>query len=105
MAALKGNAKIRARKSGWNFDLSLDFLEQLWNKQRGLCALTGQPMSLSSEDNRWDSDLCSLDRIDAELGYTQDNVQLTTSRANYAKGVLSTQEFVEMCKQVVNYHG
>lgn len=35
------------------------------------------------------------------LGYTRDNVWLTTTQANFAKGVQSYPEFVEFCKQVV----
>src|SRR5690606_13328834 len=63
MRALQGNSRARAKKEAWDYDLDLDFLEDLWNKQEGLCALTGVPMSLTSTGKRWSSNIASLDRI------------------------------------------
>lgn len=105
MHAIRSNASLRAKKKGWEFDLTLDALELLWTAQEGRCALTGVPMSLAKGESRWDSALCSLDRIDPAKGYTLDNVQLTTAKANYGKGMQTMEDFVEMCKQVVERHG
>lgn len=101
MLSLKVNAVSRAREMGWSCDLTLDFLCALWEEQGGLCALTGKTLSLEKEKQRWGGILVSLDRIDSSKGYTQDNVWLTTTAVNYAKGVQSLEDFVEMCKTVV----
>lgn len=100
MIGIIGNAGTRAKKEGFEFDLTKEFLIKMWDDQKGLCAITGTPMSLFAEETRH-SNLVSLDRIDANKGYTVDNVWLVCSKINYAKGVQSYEEFVEMCKAVV----
>lgn len=105
MLALAGNAKQRSKRIGWSYNLSVDFLCALWEEQRGLCAITKMPLSLEKEDSRWNSSLVSLDRIDSSKGYLQDNVWLVTSKINYAKGTQTYEEFVGMCKEVVEGSG
>ena len=105
MNLMLDNARQRAKKSGWGFDLTLDFLCALWEEQEGLCAITKQPLGLQTQENRISSSLVSIDRIDSEGGYTQDNIWLVQGKVNYAKGTQDYEGFVEMCKQVVeNYN-
>lgn len=49
-----------------------------------------------------DNDL-SLDRIDSSLGYIPGNVQWVCKQINISKHILSTKEFIGMCRKVVNY--
>jgi hypothetical protein len=104
MLAIVGNAKARAKREGWDFNLTQEFLVKLWYIQEGLCAITKEPLTLQTEETRWKGTLVSLDRIDSEFGYTQDNVWLVCIKVNYAKGVQTYDEFIEMCKKAVeNY--
>lgn len=105
MSALIGNSRQRAKEKGWEHDLTLDFLCALWEEQKGLCALTGVPLSLEPAGPRWSSSLVSIDRIDNSLGYTQDNVWLVTVKINFAKGTQTLEEFFSMCKLVVENYG
>lgn len=105
MAALKHNSKARAKRQGWEHDLTIDFLVELWESQGGLCALTGRELEIRSTNERWKQDLVSLDRVDSSKGYTTDNVWLVSQPVNYSKGVQTVDEFVEMCRQVILTHG
>lgn len=44
----------------------------------------------------------SVDRIDSEYGYTEDNVQLVCSRVNLMKGPLPQQTFFDLCRIIAN---
>ena len=44
---------------------------------------------------------CSIDRIDSSFGYEPGNVQLVCRAANVAKSNLSTSDFVNLCRAVV----
>ena len=44
---------------------------------------------------------CSIDRIDSKVGYIVGNVQLVCRAANVAKSDLGADEFVKLCRAVV----
>jgi hypothetical protein len=62
-----------------------------------LCALSGR--TLIHEIGNIDSP--SIDRIDSRLGYTKSNIQIVSAAVNKAKMDMSDEDFVEMCRQVV----
>ena len=83
-----------------NVEVSIDFLLELFDKQKGRCALSGEYMTIAATDTRTQSSHVSLDRIDNSLGYTKDNVQLVTAKANYMRGKASISDFKSMCEKV-----
>lgn len=89
-------AMRRAKVESLPFDITLEYIRDLFEQQEGLCALSDRPMSPKSG---WDSP--SLDKIDPNLGYTVGNVQWLTKRMNTIKGNLTGGEFLEMCRKVV----
>ena len=101
MYSIYNNSKQRAFVKSMDFDISLDFLCNLWDKQEGKCALTGVQLSLKKEKARWNSNLVSLDRIDNDKGYLKNNVWLVTTKVNFAKGTQSYKDFLEMCYKVI----
>jgi len=60
------------------FDLTIEFLWNLFQQQKGLCGLSGIPLilvpSIKSSNVNWDIITASLDRINNDKGYTEDNV-------------------------------
>lgn len=80
----------RAKRYGLEFDLTIEFLEQLFAKQHGLCHWLGIPM-LPSVENR-DPRRPSVDRLDNSRGYTQDNVVLTCMFANLGRSAATVQQ-------------
>ena len=92
-------AKKRANKKGLDFDIDLDFMYYLLNKQKGLCNISKLPMTFYFKNNHRKYNL-SVDRIDSTRGYTKDNVQLVCDVVNRMKLDLSMKEFVTLCKTI-----
>jgi hypothetical protein len=73
------------------FDITVPFLVDLFERQDGKCALSGLPMSTTThiderpDDARSNPNKLSIDRIDSSRGYTEDNVQLVRWRPNDMK--------------------
>jgi hypothetical protein len=96
-------AKFRAKKDGRGFDLSItpSFLEGMFKGQNGLCALTGQQMELVRGGDWYGGKnpmVCSIDRMNPELGYTLDNIQLTCTKWNTLKGEMTNKQWFAMCE-------
>lgn len=88
------NPKTPGRR-GFKFDLTVEFLLGLWEKQQGLCALSGMEMTIKHGQY---ADLCavSIDRIDCDVGYVTTNVHLACRWANIGRGRHTVAEFKEM---------
>lgn len=78
----------------------MDALELLWQTQKGLCALTGWPMTMELANGVVPTN-CSIDRVDSKKGYVVGNVQLVCRAANVAKSNMSTTDFVKLCRAIV----
>lgn len=76
------------------FNVSIKFLWELFILQNRCCAITGD--KLSNINN------ASLDRINSNLGYIENNVQWVTKQANLSKHVMSTKEFILFCQKVID---
>jgi hypothetical protein len=102
---LVASARGRCRKSGVDFDITVDHVVELFYRQDGCCALTGEPMTFVSDlRKRFDfvPSHVSLDRIASAGGYTIGNIQLVCRYANIMKQNLSTQELVDICEKVIH---
>ena len=54
------------------FDIDFDYLVEIFNSQKGLCAISGIPMKFGNcEEINW---TCSLERINPLLGYIKGNI-------------------------------
>lgn len=83
------------------FDIDIDFMYCLWQKQKGKCALTGIPMTTTKHGRR--NTNISIDRIDSTKGYTKENVQLVCSAINFMKANMDNSTFLYFCKEVIDY--
>jgi hypothetical protein len=86
LVEINRQAKRRSKKRNLEFDLNLNYLEELWNLQEGKCAVTNLPMIISQERNEGKATpfTPSLDRISFEKGYTKDNVRFVCYVVNCA---------------------
>lgn len=82
--------------------LDLDFLQDLWEKQKGLCAITGIPMTHLRGHGRVQTNV-SIDRIDSTIGYEKDNIQLVCHIVNIMKQDLTIEELSLWSERI--YHG
>jgi dUTP pyrophosphatase len=89
--------KHTAAQRNIDFDLKSKELENLYNKQNGLCYYTGIPLSLVStkawkQKRQADFDVLSVDRIDSNKGYFIKNIVLCCSAIDKMKGTSSLLE-------------
>lgn len=94
-----GNARDRAKYKSLEFDLTIEYLHYLWEKQNGKCYYSGLQMTYERNDIH----AVSIDRINSSLGYTKDNVVLACSTINVMKNSHSIDEFINLCRSVVEH--
>lgn len=78
-------------------DFDSDYLWELYNQQGGLCALSGWPITYSTDHSL---NTVSVDRIDSNVGYSRANIQLTHKIVNRCKLNLPENLFFQLCKSV-----
>lgn len=92
---IKRQAEIRKIE----FDLDIDYLEDLLIKQNFQCALS-KVVIVAGYWN--DNSTASLDRIDPSIGYIKNNVQWLHKDVNMCKQSLSNKDFIDMCVRIAN---
>lgn len=85
-------------------DLSVAFLNELWDKQAGLCFYSGLPMILKKFGTGRSPYSVSIDRKDSSIGYLKNNTVLCCWAVNAGKNNFSIEEYVKICSAVVNVH-
>lgn len=85
-------------------DLTLEYVEDILNNQKGRCAYTGLLIGLpnSSKDLACGSYTASIDRIDSSKGYIRGNIQWVHKDVNRMKQQFSHEVFVNYCKLIAN---
>lgn len=106
LARCQYRAKDRRRGRGPT-DLTLEYLQTLWETQRGICPFTGWSLILPHNTNGWGEATpknASLDRIDNTKGYVQGNVRYIAVMANYARRDFQDSDLIDFCKAVAKGH-
>lgn len=94
------NTRTRSKKKKLLFDIDLEFLKYLYNKQNGKCALSGIEMTYYFGYGRSPKNV-SIDKINPSKGYVKTNVRLVCSHVNMMKSYLTDSELVEFCKAII----
>ena len=92
-------AKTRSNNKGITFDITLEYLMDLWNKQNGLCAITKLPMTHSILQGKIKTN-ASVDRIDPKLGYVYGNIQWICNIINVMKSTMTLNELIGFCELI-----
>ena len=87
-------AKHRALRKGFEFELTIDNIEQKLIEQNYKCYFTGVQLTFNSHNPH----SVSFDRLDNSIGYTLKNTVIVTTFVNISKSELSPQEFIEEIK-------
>ena len=100
-------AKRRSLTYKRDFDITLEFLKELWLSQDGKCAVTGLPLGIKyiqTKKQKKDKTpfQASLDRIDNNKGYTRDNVRFVCYIFNIARNDFDDEQVIDFCKQVAS---
>jgi len=99
------NAKKRTKELKVN--ITIDDIKELYEKQKGLCAISGIKMTRDVYMVKGDNHIInkkniSVDRIDSTKGYEKDNIQLVGAIINRMKSDLTDKEFIDICKTVID---
>lgn len=106
---LTHNAKSR----GLEFNITAKDLEDLWIKQKGICAISGLQLELPYKKKAYTEDgrptlhyygNASIDRINSFEGYNIDNIQWIHSKINIMKMEINQMDFIQLCKLIVTHN-
>lgn len=92
-----------ARHRNLEFDISIEYIWELFLKQNRQCALSGLVLTLPQKCKDVDK-TASLDRIDSTKGYVKGNVQWIHKDINLMKWNLVQTEFINYCKLIYEKH-
>lgn len=85
---------------GFEFDITIEFAWDLYNKQQGLCAISGVPIKCG---NVKQNKTASLDRIDSSKGYVPDNIHWVHKDINAMKMNKNIDDFIEWCIKIAEF--
>lgn len=99
--------KYSAEKRKMEFNLTLEYVNNLFLKQEKLCALSKLPIGFAVE-TRFNENVmmsrkihtASLDRIDSNKGYIIGNVQWVHKDVNFMKQSYDQTYFIDICKRI-----
>lgn len=97
----------RNKKLGFKeTNITLKNLKELWEKQKGICPLTGWKLTLPLGCKGFNlggikPDQASIDRITPKLPYTIDNIRYVAYISNMCKSIFTDEDVINFCKAVV----
>lgn len=90
-----------SQKKNVNITITLDDLLNQYESQKGKCYYSGRPLEIALRTKSLNS--LSIDRIDSSKGYNPDNIVLCCSIINIMKLDTPEDEFINLCRDVVNH--
>ena len=91
LRAVERTSKYREKKC----NLTLEYLKELWEKQKGICPYSGCKMFLHLREEKHFPYSSSLDRIDPSKGYEKGNVEFVCLFVNYGKNGFSKESVID----------
>lgn len=99
------SAKSHAKKKSLEYNLTVEYLHNIYQKQHKSCAISGRKMitrkNTHDRGHGKHPDVMSLDRIDPSKGYIEGNVQLVTWQVNCFKSEFSQEQLIETARLIV----
>jgi len=92
---------LKYSRKGFDWEITCEYVETLWDKQEGKCALSGVFLTWQAGEGRQDFNV-SIDRKDPNKGYIIGNIQLVAQRVNVMKHTLGDSEFYWWCKNITH---
>lgn len=94
--------KIRssAINHGREWKITIEYLADLFEKQKERCALSGIQLISAPNGDRFGEGTLSLDRINSNIDYIEGNVQWVHKIVNVMKTDLIEKDFIEWCKLI-----
>lgn len=83
-------------------EVTSGLLKQVWDRQHGRCALTGEQMTHVRGKGQVPTN-ASIDRIDSDCGYTKQNIQLVCYAVNMMKRSMGESDLRLWCEKIMSY--
>lgn len=96
--------KARAAKRSKVFDISIEYVWNLFIAQNKKCALSGLDIRFGQSNRKNIETTASLDRIDNKKGYVVGNVQWVHKTVNIMKNVYDQDHFISMCERITKFN-
>ena len=98
--AFYSTIKRNAKRRGIEFSISIKYIANLYEKQKGRCALSNLKLHLPKNSRSDRQATASLDRIDSSKGYIKGNLQWLHKDINQSKWKMPEKRFIFLCKRV-----
>lgn len=93
--------KKTAKAKNLEFDLDVNFLGELFEKQNSRCAVTNIILKLNNKKEKAKIyETASLDRINSDFGYIKNNVQWVVLGVNYMKNKHTEEDMNKLLKLI-----
>lgn len=86
-----------AKRRNIRFDISAEYVRDLYNLQGGRCLLSGRLLTFGIGSGRHKETTASLDRIDSSVGYIEGNLQWVHKGLNMMKKGMDNESFKAKC--------
>jgi hypothetical protein len=96
-------AKFGAERRNIQFDITIEDIYNQYIKQDKKCALSGMDIEFVEHSHTTEGN-ASIDRIDSNLGYTINNIQIIHKHINEMKMAHSQEYFISMCKMIAKHN-
>jgi len=93
-----------AKRMGREFNLTKEYVSEVWEAQNKQCALTGMELTWKRTAETKGT-TASIDRIDSSKGYIEGNIQIVHKIVNIMKMQHSQEDFIEWCNKVSSFAG
>jgi hypothetical protein len=96
-------SRNKERKNPRDFNITVESVSQLWEKQKGICPFTGWALILPVDSEghlEFKINNASLDRINNSIGYINGNIRFVSVMANFARNKFSDEDLISFCKAV-----
>lgn len=93
------NLAIHNAKKRHVVGITTDYLMELFEKQAGVCAISGIAMTWSR--GKIEPTSMSIDKIEPERGYIEGNVRLVCYAVNMFRGRMTDAEMLDMARAIV----
>jgi len=97
------NARYRSKRKNISFELTKEYVMDLFEEQDGKCYYSGIQLNVVKEnkDRTHDPFKMSLDCVDPELGYVKGNVVWCAYCVNALKLKMSKEDMLNVCRHIV----
>jgi len=93
-----------ARKRELEHSITKDYINKLYEDQKGLCFYTNKPMLKNTILEQDNDDSVSIDRFDSSKGYIEGNIVLCRWVINRMKNDIQFNKFLELISDIHKNH-